>query len=139
MSRTPLLPAVLFLIAGCVSQQAWVERDLQEWQGAPVAELLEAWGPPAQTHSDADGRTVLVYDSARQLDTRLEKLRDPAGALSGERSPTEYGVGTRSECTLYFELREERVETARHEGAACDIVARDPARRRADPELRQRR
>jgi hypothetical protein len=139
MSPKLTLLALAALSAACAGSQQWVQRDLQEWVGAPVAELLDAWGPPLRTMTERDGTTVLVYESFRQLDHRLEKLQDPGAPLRSEGSSAIFMPVDRSDCTLHFGIEAEHVARARHEGAACNIVARDPARRRTDPELRQRR
>lgn len=139
MSRLPGLLAAVSLIAACATTPAWWQRDLQEWQGAPVSELLEAWGPPLRTLTGEDEATVLVYDRTRQLDHRLEKLRDPAARLSRDWSDPAFSPVDRSECTLFFEIAAEHVAAVRHEGAACDIVPRDPQRRLSDPPPRRGR
>lgn len=116
----------------------WLQRDLQEWEGAPVTELLDAWGPPLRTLTGENESTVLVFESARELDHRLEQeLRRPGARLGGDTDEPHYRPTDRSECTLFFEIAAERVTAVRHEGAACDIVPRDPARRQADPTRRR--
>jgi hypothetical protein len=80
MLRFPCLVAAVALSAACVSQQMWWQQDLQEWEGAPVSELLDAWGPPLRTQTGEDESAVLVYERIRQLDHRLEELRIPARA-----------------------------------------------------------
>ncbi len=137
--RITCLPAAVLLLAGCAPTQPWWQQDLQEWQGAPVSELLAAWGAPLRTLTGEDTATVLVFERFRELDRRLETLADPAARLDPERDRTALVVPERSECTFYFEILADRVVAARHEGAACDVVARDPARRRADPEPTRRR
>jgi hypothetical protein len=139
MSRLIFLLAAVVLSAACVSQQTWWQQDLQAWEGAPVTELLDAWGPPMRTLTGEDDTAVLVYESSRQLDHRLEALRDPSARLSPDRSGGAFTPVDRSECTLYFEIAAEHVAAARHEGAACEIVPRDPARRRTDPAPARRR
>jgi hypothetical protein len=139
MSRSCYLLAIVLLLAACAGPQAWWQRDLQEWQGAPVSELLDAWGPPLRTLTDEDEETVLVYESARELDHRLEKLRDPGAQLGTDRTDPIYLPIDRTECRLYFEIADEHVAAVRHEGSACDIVPRDPARRIKDPAPRRGR
>jgi hypothetical protein len=135
------LPLLAFAALGtaCAGSQQWVQRDLQEWVGAPVSELLDAWGPPVRTLTEAGGTTVLVFESVRHLDHRLERLQDPGAPLRVEGSTGIFTPVDRSDCALHFEIEAEHVARVRHEGAACNIVPRDPARRRSDPELRQRR
>jgi hypothetical protein len=139
MSPRLTLLVLAALSSACAGSKQWVQRDLQEWVGAPVSELLDAWGPPLRTLTEADGTTVLVFESVRELDHRLERLRDPGAPLRGEGSTPISTPVDRSDCTLRFEIASEHVVSASHEGAACNVVPRDPARRRSDPELRQRR
>lgn len=127
------------LVAGCAATQPWWQQDLQEWQGAQVAELLEAWGAPLRTLTGENEATVLIYERSRDLDLRLESLADPAARLDPDRDRTVHATQGRSECTVRFEILNDRVVAAGHEGGACDIVPRDPARRRADPEPGARR
>jgi hypothetical protein len=135
--RLPLLAAAA-LGAACAGTQWW-HQDLQEWQGAPVSELMDAWGPPLRTLAEEDGTPVLVYERSRDLDHRLEDLRDPGARLRTDREAAFYTPPAHTECVVYFEVEAERVKTARLEGAACDIVTRDPARRRTDPRPRRER
>ena len=139
MSRFLFLLAAVALSAACVSPQRWWQQDLQEWEGAPVSELLDAWGPPMRTLTGAEDTAVLVYESIRQLDHRLEALRDPGARLRPDSSEGAFTPMDRSECTLHFEIAAEHVVAARHEGSACEIVPRDPARRRVDPSPSRRR
>lgn len=119
--------------AGCVASPAWWQQDLQAWEGAPVAELLGAWGAPLRTLTGESSTATLVYERTRELDLRLEALADPAARLDPERDRATRPGASATECTVYFEIRGERVESVRHEGGACDIVPREPLRRRADP------
>jgi hypothetical protein len=140
--RAPHLAWLLagaMLGAGCAGPGAWWEQDLQEWQGAPVSEVLEAWGPPVRTLTGPDAPGTLVFESVRELDYRLETLRDPAARLDPDRGPHTRPPAGRSECLVYFEIEEDTVARARSEGSACDIVPRDPARRRVDPPPARRR
>lgn len=137
--RTAPLPLLALLGAGCATVGPWWLQDLQEWQGAPAAEVLEAWGPPLRTLTPADGETLLVYDRVRELDLRIERLREPATPLEPDHPRADHVPAQRSDCTVYFELHGDTVTAVRHEGSACDIVPRDPARRRVDPEPRRKR
>lgn len=121
------------LAAACAAPQRWWQQDLQEWQGAPVAELLEAWGPPLRVVTGEDDTTVLLFETVRELDYRLEALADPDARLDPDRERFPQGPGNRSECVVFFEIFAEQVKAVRHEGTTCEIVPRDPARRRADP------
>lgn len=132
-----LLPAAL--AAGCAGPKSWWLQDLEEWQGAPVTELLEAWGPPVRTLTGENEATVLVFERVRELDQRFETLADPAARLDPDRERAGFTRPQRSECLVFFEISAEHVTATRHEGAACDIVPRDPARRRTDPEPLRRR
>ena len=129
MSRLISLLLASLLIAGCAGTREWWQRDLQAWQGAPVSELLEVWGPPMRTLTGENEATVLVYESSRQLDPRLEELRNPATRLDPDTGGAEFARVERSECTLYFEIVADQVTAARHEGSACEIKPR----RRGNP------
>ena len=118
-------------LGGCAGSRAWWQTDLEAWRGASASELLAAWGPPARTLTGADETMVLVYESTRELDYRLETRADPARMLDPDQLRTAGTPGERGECTLFFELDAGRVTAVRHEGAACEIVPRDPAQRRA--------
>jgi len=133
---TACLAALLALLAGCAGPQPWWQQDLQDWQGAPVSELLEAWGAPLRTLTDENDAATLVYERSRELDLRLDALADPAAQLDPGGTRDVHAARNRSECTVYFEILGERVAEVRHEGGACDVVPRDPARRRIDPAVR---
>jgi hypothetical protein len=137
--RPACLLAAATLVTGCAATPPWWQQDLQEWQGAPVSELLEAWGAPLRTLTGEDAATVLVYERSRELDHRFEALADPAARLDPDRDRTVHVAPDHGECTVVFEVLAEHVVAVRHEGGACDIVPRDPARRRTDPEARPRR
>ncbi|MFU8820265.1 MAG: hypothetical protein ACNA8G_01805 [Gammaproteobacteria bacterium] len=124
MSRLVSLLLAALLSAGCAGTRDWWQRDLQAWQGAPVSELLDVWGPPLRTLTGENEATVLVYESARQLDHRLEELKDPATRLDPDTGGAQFARVERGECTLYFEILAERVMAARHEGSACEIRPR---------------
>ena len=123
----------------CTGPQAWWQQDLKEWEGAPVSELLGAWGSPLRTLTAKEEATVLVYERVRELDLRLETLADPALRLDPDRPRVSHGSPRGSDCRVFFEIEAEPVRAVRHEGSACDIVPRDPARRRADPASDRRR
>ena len=124
MSRLVSLLVAFMLTAACVGPRDWWQQDLQAWQGAPVSELLEVWGPPMRTLTGENEAAVLVYESARQLDHRLEELRNPATRLDPNTGGAQFARVDRTECTLYFEIVADRVTAARHEGSACEIRPR---------------
>jgi|SRR6056297_1687978 len=130
-SRIALLAAVALVVSACTGSRAWWQDDLETWRGVSASELVDAWGPPVRTLTADDDTTVLVYESTRELDYRMETLAEPARMLDPDRLRTAGMAVERGECTLFFELRGARVAAVRHEGAACDIVPRDRARRRA--------
>lgn len=135
-----LLLAGVVLSAACAGSAPWWQAELQAWRGAPVSELLEAWGPPLRMRSRGDEPAVLVYERTRELDYRIEALGDPGAPLDASRglqAPRAPGPG--GECTLFFAIEDGLVAEARYEGGGCDIVPRDPARRRADPRSGARR
>jgi hypothetical protein len=138
MLRPPSLLAALSLLAACAAPGAWLDRDLREWEGAPLAELVDAWGPPLRTLTGESGETLLIYESMREMDRSVEALRDPAARLMGEYPEGHYSPVDRSECVLYVEVVDERVAGIRREGGSCEVVPRDPARRQPQPETRQR-
>jgi len=136
MMRSRFLPlAAVALVGGCALSPPWWQAELREWQGAPVSELLDAWGPPVRMQSGGDQHAVLVYERTRELDYRIEALADPGAPLDASRGPQARQLpGGPGECTLFFEIEDGTVTEARHEGGGCDIVPRDPARRRVDPQ-----
>ena len=129
MSAALLATAVL---AACVASPWW-QDDLDAWIGAPTAEVLDAWGPPLRTLNEADGSTVLVFERTRRLDRGIERLAEPGAALEPAASREAYSPPQQDDCTLFFEISGNTVAAVRHEGVACDVVPRNPARRRADP------
>jgi hypothetical protein len=133
VSPTLVLLGAAGLAAACAAPQPWWQKDLQDWQGAPVTELLEAWGPPLRVVTGENETTVLLYETVRELDYRLEALADPGARLDPDRERFSQAPGGRSECVVFFEIAAEQVKAVRHEGATCEIVPRDPARRRVDP------
>ncbi len=140
MPRNFLPVALAALLGACAPSQSWWQSDLQEWEGASVAELLDAWGPPLRTMSGDGGKSLLVFEGARERDDRrVEALRDPGAPLGADTRWQDPSPSRPSECTLSFEIAGDAVVGARHEGAACYIVPRDPARRRAEVEPWRRR
>jgi hypothetical protein len=137
--RLACLLGAVVLAGACTGPRAWWHKDLQEWQGAPVQEVLDAWGPPLRALTGEDQQTVLVYDRVRELDHSLEHLRDPGARLRAEQGTPVPVPRDRTDCLVYFDIEGDRVAKARLEGSACDIVPRDPARRRADPAPRRNR
>ncbi len=137
--RFAVLLGALGLGMACTGPQSWWQQDLQEWEGAPVSELLEAWGSPLRTLTAEDEATVLVFERVRELDLRLEALADPSLRLDPDRPRVSHASPPGSDCLVFFEIEAEHVRATRHEGSACDIVPRDPARRRADPATDRRR
>lgn len=125
------LPAAL-LLAACAATPWW-QQDLDAWIGAPTGELLDAWGPPLRTLSAADGSTLLVFERTRHLDARIERLAEPGAPLEPARAREAYSPPQQNDCTLFFEIDNDTVAGVRHEGQACDVVPRDPSRRRDDP------
>lgn len=138
MYRSFCLVTAVMLGAACASSSDWWREDLQAWHGAPVSELLDAWGPPLRTLTGEGEATVLVYESVRQMDHRLEELRNPGAPLDTSRSGPAFTPVDRSECILHVEIAEERVDSIRHTGAPCNVVPRDPDRRQVDPAARRR-
>lgn len=130
--RTAAALMTATLLAACAAAPWW-QQDLDAWVGAPTAELLEAWGPPLRTLTAADGSTVLVFERTRQLDPRIERLAEPGAVLEPGRARENYLPPPQGECMLFFEIGADTVQAVRHEGQACDIVPRDPVRRRSDP------
>ena len=133
MRRRCCLLVVIVLSAACAGPTSWWQTDLQEWQGAPVSELLDAWGPPLRMRSQEGGATELVYERIRTLDHRIEQLADPGAALRDDRTATVFAPTEHGECKIFFAIEGNKVIATRHEGAGCDVVPRDPARRRSDP------
>lgn len=139
LRRFPLV-ALVAALGACATSQSWWQSDLREWEGAPVSELLDAWGPPLRTMSGDGDTSLLVFESARERDDRrIETLRDPGARLGPDTRWQDSASAPRSECTLTFEIRGDVVTGARHDGAACYIVPRDPARRRPEVEPLRRR
>lgn len=120
------------LLTACAAAPWW-QQDVDDWIGAPTAELLDAWGPPLRTLSEADGSTLLVFERTRHLDPRIEQLAEPGAPLDPGRPQQSRTPPPQGECTLFFSISNDTVTAARHEGQACDVVPRDPARRRSDP------
>lgn len=117
------------LTAACLGPRPWWEKELRAWEGASVSELMTAWGAPDRTVTDEAGRPTLVYQSTAVRDRREEILRDPGQAL-GKQLPDQ-GVDPIEDldCSMYFETEDEFVVETRYEGAGCQVVPRDPARR----------
>jgi hypothetical protein len=134
MSRLSCLLVAVALLSACAGPASWWQRDLQEWQGASISEVLEAWGPPMRTLQESDGEPVLVYETIRVMDPRMDALRDPGARLGDDPIEGLYIPPDRTECTMHFVIESERVSDIRHEGAGCRVVPRDPARRRSDPQ-----
>jgi hypothetical protein len=120
------------LLAACAATPWW-HAELDTWIGAPTTELLDAWGPPLRIMSNADGSTLLVFERTRSLDPRIEQLANPGAALDPNRSRQALSAPRQSDCMLFFEISDDAVTAVRHEGQACNIVPRDPTRRRSDP------
>ena len=60
-----VMSATLLLAGGC--GKLMYERALNSWQGAPVQELVDSWGPPHEQFRDERGNMVYQW-SHRDID-----------------------------------------------------------------------
>lgn len=53
-----IAPLALMVLGACTDAY---ERTLNTWRGAPVEELIGAWGPPHEESRDVDGHTIYQW------------------------------------------------------------------------------
>ena len=126
-----VLPALLcaFALSGCLAPTPWWAEALEEWEGASVETLQAAWGPPRRTIVGASGNPVHVYESHTTRDHREEILRDPDSIVTEDRFPPPGQRYDELDCIMFFEVSAGTVVDARYEGAGCQVVPRERARR----------
>ena len=111
------------LIAGCLSPRPWWEPELEAWVGASVEELQSAWGPPIRNEIGESGLPVMVYESHTVIDRGKDTLRDPSRIVS-DTPPSRAGAIEDFDCTMYFEIENDRVIETRYDGAGCQVIPR---------------
>jgi hypothetical protein len=127
------LPAVALLAAACIGPRPWWAGELEAWQGAPVEELMAAWGSPDRSESGPGGELTLVYESSAHRDLSQEALLDPNLQVVRESTEAAYEGVEDLDCTMYFQIANDVVERTRYEGAGCQVVSRDPRQRQRQP------
>lgn len=60
-----VVPTTLLLVNGCAG--FFYERALDSWQGAPIQELVDSWGPAHEQYRDNRGNMVYQW-SHRDID-----------------------------------------------------------------------
>lgn len=111
------------LLGGCLSARPWYEKELKAWEGAPVSELENNWGPPRRTIIGKSGRPVMVYESTVIRDEQEDVKRDPNQLLS-DRPPSARPQVDELDCSMYFEIENDVVVGVRYEGAGCTVIPR---------------
>lgn len=128
----PLVACTVF-VAGCASKasmDARYEASLLRWQGAPVADLVAAWGKPTLAQVTPDGQvltwTVRIDDDNRTdrngvpLYTTAETGGSGVGPSVKTVSPTmPTSVAVPLTCTTHFTIRNGRVASWKFEGLGC--------------------
>jgi hypothetical protein len=122
-SRLLIVIVVYALIAGCLTPRPWWERELEAWVGADVKELQAAWGPPRRNVIGESGRPVMVYESHTVIDRGQDTLRDPSRIVS-DTPPSRAGAIEDFDCTMEFEIENDRVVETRYDGAGCQVIPR---------------
>lgn len=70
-----MMAGAVIAAAACSTTSPFVSR-LDSWRGAPVHELLAAWGPPALKGRDLAGRQTVIYE----MPTSVDAVREYASA-----------------------------------------------------------
>ena len=115
--------AVYALSSGCLTPRPWWDKEMKKWDGAPVEELENAWGPPRRTIIGDDNNPVFVYESHTVIDTQDETLRDPSQRVS-DQIPGPAPRIEEMDCIMYFEIVNDVVAKTWYEGAGCQVVIR---------------
>ena len=121
------LPVVVLscLATACLGPRPWWEKDLNAWEGATLAEVMEAWGAPDSTVTDDRGRPTFVYRTTTIVDRRQEAMLDPSKAL-GKGIPDQGMEPVQDlECSMYLEFENDVVVDTAYEGAGCQVVPRN--------------
>jgi len=89
MKRGVLLIA-LGLLSACASTpvQTPAERAITHWVGHPIAEVIAAWGTPAEER-DADGQKLYVWLATQYGRSYYPANLDPAQPLPFGKTPEE--------------------------------------------------
>lgn len=125
-----LIPAVALFIIACIGPRPWWEGELKAWEGATVEDLMDAWGPPDRSESAPGGELTLVYETSTRRDLSQEALLDPNLQVVRESTEAAYEGVDVLDCSMYFQVADDLVERTRYEGAGCQVVSRDPRKRR---------
>lgn len=128
------LVACTACVAGCATSQASMdaryEASLLRWQGAPVADLVAAWGKPTLAQATPDGQ-VLTWTVRIDSDDRTARNAAPLYTTAEARNagggpsvktvspsmPTSAQVPLT--CTTHFTIRDGRVASWKFEGLGC--------------------
>ncbi len=118
-----IVVTVYALSSACLSPRPWWDREMENWIGAPVEEFEAAWGPPLRTIIGDNDNPVYVYESHIVRDSMDDKLRDPSQRVS-DQIPGAAPQVEEFDCTMYFEIANNVVADAWHDGAGCQVVIR---------------
>lgn len=115
--------AALFLGA-CQSGPSQYVLDMQRYQGASEAELIDALGPPVNSY-EVDGVKYLTYSQAKQYAYDNDTSGVGAGAWRGgggmwvnQSFGNSVSVQT-YRCDVFFAIHNSRVDKVGHRGNAC--------------------
>jgi len=86
LARCLALGLLGLLMVGCVSteeRRQALMTELSRWEGRPVAELIEQWGPPASQVPDGQGGFICSYDrsTSRTTPGHSYPVRDKKGKI----------------------------------------------------------
>jgi hypothetical protein len=114
--------AAPLLIAGCASTAKY-EAVLNSWMGHGEAELVSAWGPPANVYAAPDGTRILTYNSSRNVYIPGQAPNYQTNVIG--RTAYTTAVGGRSamnigmSCATSFTISHGKVSTWRYQGNNC--------------------
>ncbi len=123
MLRTAAVLGLALSLAACATRERY-QNHLQQWVGANISAVMEAWGYPSGSFEAPNGNLVYVWDRQATYDV------DPAistGIYSGGRfgygSSLGFGFGGYTRvlrCQTYFEVdRQKTILTWRIQGNDC--------------------
>ncbi len=101
-----------------VATKEGFDWKLDAWRGAPVAELLDAWGVPDRTFSRPDGGEMYIYENRRTHTTeRITTGWNYGFGVFGTR--TTGGDTIVTKCVITIHVVANHVATTRSEGEDC--------------------
>lgn len=120
---TRLLLFILMLAGtGCATRERY-ESQLQQWVGANISAVMDAWGYPSGSFEAPDGNLVYVWDRQEAYEYDPGFTTGIYGGHGRYGSAFGFGIGTQTRllrCQTYFEVdKKKTILSWRTQGNDC--------------------